>query len=71
MPHLRDAHDGADDPRHPQHHLSASLGVAEAHRVDDGEVAVDADDDEHQRRQVEAERPPEHEEATREVAGRP
>jgi len=39
--------------------------------VNDSEVAVDADDDQHQRRQVEAERPPEHEEPTRRVTGRP
>ena len=71
MPHLRDAHDGADDPRHPHHLLAASLGITEAHRVDDGEVAVNTDDNDHQRRQIEAERLPEHEEATGEVSGRP
>ena len=39
--------------------------------MDNGEVAVDADDNEQEGRQVEAEHPPEHEEATGEVSGRP
>ena len=68
---LRDAGDAADDPRRPQCHPPTSLGVAATQWVDDSEVSVNADDYQHQRRQIETERAPEHKETTRHVTRHP
>ena len=68
---LWDAGDTTDDPRRPQRHPTTSLGVAATQRVHDGVVSVDTDDDQHQRRQIEPERSPEHEEPARHVARHP
>ena len=61
----------AEEPGEGEHDPASLVRVFEAHGMNDGEVAIQADGDQDEGRQVKSERPTKHEQSAADVAGQP
>ena len=71
VPYLRNAAEGTACPCGPKHDLASPVGLMNAQRMDDGGVAIEADDDQDERRPVHIEGLDEHDDLATGIPGQP